>query len=148
MGEEVDIEAVCDRFIEQRPEDTEGAILLVRALEELGRKDLADRVYAATMEIKREELEWGRRNSFAWVAGMCGRDLDEALDAAEGNTGLLFGPAAYLDTLAAVYYARGEYRKAVETEARAVAEGRSMTPLLWPFQLARFSAALKASTAD
>ena len=59
-------------------------------------------------------------NQWAWLVGNTDGDLNEALKYAQ--TALEKSPnnAAYLDTLAHVFFARGEYEKAVKTQEEAV----------------------------
>jgi tetratricopeptide (TPR) repeat protein len=59
-------------------------------------------------------------NQWAWLVGNTDGDLNEALKYAQ--TALRISPnnGAFLDTLAHVYFARGEYEKAVKTQEEAV----------------------------
>lgn len=152
-GEAVDLQALVDTFLNNSVGEQEGAILLVRGLEQFGHRDLADRVYAAAIAQVRARLEedpedTSELNHFAWLAGMCGRDLDEALHVAQALLAEEPAEPAYLDTLGAVYYARGEYAKAVETEAQALRYGLPAGyyyeggKTFWLLQLARFREAL------
>jgi tetratricopeptide (TPR) repeat protein len=154
-GEQVDIEALCDGYIQNTVAEPEGAILLVRGLDSLGHAEQADRVYAAAMEHARADLEENpegesARNMFTWLAGMCGRDLEEAIAVGEGLLEESPDSAPYLDTLGAAYYAHGDYEKAWRCEARAVKNGVSgwfyeAGKRLWLLQAARFRQAMERS---
>ena len=60
-------------------------------------------------------------NQWAWLVGNTGGNLGEALEYAQAPR-LKMSPnsGAFLDTLAHVYFARGEYEKAVKTQEEAV----------------------------
>jgi tetratricopeptide (TPR) repeat protein len=61
----------------------------------------------------------GLANEFAWLVGNTEGDLDEALRCARKAVELRPDAGAYWDTLAHVYYARGELRRAVESQNKA-----------------------------
>jgi tetratricopeptide (TPR) repeat protein len=58
-------------------------------------------------------------NEFAWLAANTEGDLDEALRLAKRSLELVGEHGAYCDTLARVYYAKGDYANAVKHQARA-----------------------------
>ncbi|MFH1922228.1 MAG: hypothetical protein ABIP48_20380 [Planctomycetota bacterium] len=58
-------------------------------------------------------------NQFAWLVGNTAGDRDEALRFAQKAVELRPESGAYLDTLAHVYFGRGEVEKAVETQTKA-----------------------------
>jgi tetratricopeptide (TPR) repeat protein len=58
-------------------------------------------------------------NQFAWLVGNTDGDLDEALRCAQKAVELQPDAAAYLDTLAHVYFARGEMDNAVKYQRKA-----------------------------
>ena len=70
--------------------------------------------------IRKVPQETQYYNQWAWLVGNTDGDLNEALSYAQ--TALKMSPnnAAYLDTLAHVYFARREYEKAVKTQEEAV----------------------------
>jgi tetratricopeptide (TPR) repeat protein len=61
----------------------------------------------------------GLCNQFAWLVGNTEGDLDEALKCAHKAVELRPDAAAYLDTLAHVYFARGELQEAVKYQTKA-----------------------------
>jgi tetratricopeptide (TPR) repeat protein len=61
----------------------------------------------------------GLSNEFAWLVGNTEGDLDEALRCARKAVELRPDAGAYWDTLAHVYYARGEFERAVESQKKA-----------------------------
>lgn len=58
-------------------------------------------------------------NQIAWLMGNTGNNLDEALRFANKAVELAPETGAYLDTLAHVYFARGDYEKAVLYQSKA-----------------------------
>lgn len=58
-------------------------------------------------------------NQFAWLVGNTEGDLDEALKCAQKAVELRPDAGAYLDTLAHVYFARGELDSAVQSQIKA-----------------------------
>ncbi len=58
-------------------------------------------------------------NQAAWLMGNTQKDLDEALRLAKKATDLSPDNGAYLDTLAHVYFAKGDFDNAVRCQARA-----------------------------
>jgi tetratricopeptide (TPR) repeat protein len=59
-------------------------------------------------------------NSLAWLAARCHRELDQALGHAESAVRLEPNEAGYIDTLAEVYFQRGNQSKAIETIRRCI----------------------------
>ena len=55
-----------------------------------------------------------------WLAGNTDGDLDQALEYSLTALKLSPNSGACLDTLAHVYFARGQFKKAVETQEKAV----------------------------
>lgn len=58
-------------------------------------------------------------NQYAWLVGNTEGNLDKALKYSRRSIELRPDAGAYYDTLAHVYFARGEYQKAVESQERA-----------------------------
>jgi tetratricopeptide (TPR) repeat protein len=79
-------------------------------------------------------------NSLAWMSAVARRDLDEALAQARRTLELAPDVASYLDTLAEVHFARGEYQQAVDVQRRAVEVADDKA--LYEERLKRFEAAL------
>jgi tetratricopeptide (TPR) repeat protein len=69
-------------------------------------------------------------NTAAWTASRANRRLDEAEAWSRRSLELAPGQAAYLDTLAEVWFARGNREKAIEWGARAVARQPYGAPIL------------------
>jgi len=80
-------------------------------------------------------------NQYAWLAGNTEGDLDKALRYSRKSLELRPDAGGYYDTLAHVYFARGEYQKAVETQQKAV-ELEPHSPIMRQ-KLEVFRAALK-----
>ena len=83
-------------------------------------------------------------NELAWLVGNTGGDLDEALRAAEKSLQLGPNHSAYLDTLAHVYFAKGDLANAVKYQTMAM-EREPHSGLL-VVELKRFRAALETKT--
>ncbi len=58
-------------------------------------------------------------NEFAWLAANTEGDLDEALQLSKRSLDLVGEQGAYCDTLARVYFAKGDYAEAVKQQTRA-----------------------------
>jgi tetratricopeptide (TPR) repeat protein len=58
-------------------------------------------------------------NEFAWLAANTEGDLDEALRLSKRSLELAGEQGAYCDTLARVYFARGDYASALRHQSRA-----------------------------
>jgi predicted Zn-dependent protease len=95
------------------------AIDLTAELAKAGRKEEADalfaRVYAAHDAVCKQypQSAW-QHNNTAWLAVRCKRDLDAALEHARKGVELDPDNSGHLDTLAEVYFQRGDKGKAVE----------------------------------
>ena len=59
-------------------------------------------------------------NSAAWLAARTGRNLDEGFDYAHRALSLRGNEPSYLDTLAELHYARGEFAEAVKVSDRSI----------------------------
>lgn len=70
-------------------------------------------------------------NTYAWLAANTERKLDEALKYAEDAVRRIPDSSGIQDTLATVYFARGDYEKAFEIQTKAVMDG-NMQMELWP----------------
>jgi tetratricopeptide (TPR) repeat protein len=107
------------------PGEVELAILLVPALEKAGRKAEADALFQKSLAVYETickefpNCSWAH-NSAAWLAACCRRDLDAALGHALKAVELAPDSAGHLDTLAEVYFQRGEKEKAVATQRKVV----------------------------
>jgi hypothetical protein len=83
-------------------------------------------------------------NQFAWLVGNTEGDLDAALRASQKSLELSPNNSAYLDTLAHVYFAKGDLENAVKYQTMA-AEREPHSGLLIS-ELKRFRAALEAKS--
>ena len=66
-----------------------------------------------------DEQDPASYNEFAWLVANTEGNLDEALDCAKKCLELSPDTAAFLDTLAHVYFAKGDHREAMEYEMQA-----------------------------
>jgi tetratricopeptide (TPR) repeat protein len=67
-------------------------------------------------------LGGNQMNTYAWLAANTERKLDEALEYSEEAVRRLPNSPGIQDTLATVYFARGDYEKAFEIQSKAVEE--------------------------
>lgn len=112
--------AVCRALA---PNDVMLAIDVVPEFERLGNKARADELYAEAMAAQEAVLETypqsaGHHNSLAWLAVMCGRDSDKALEHARQAVALRPANTAARDTLAEALFRRGEIDEAIKEMSR------------------------------
>lgn len=94
--------------------------MLARTYEKLGDIDKCVATYKAFIEKHPDDPK--ALNSFAWFCASRQVAVDEAIPYAERAVDLSDGDPGYMDTLAELYYARGDYAKAVEIEEAASAK--------------------------
>jgi tetratricopeptide (TPR) repeat protein len=128
------------------PGDADAMIQLVNDLQQHGRQKEADDLFNATMnayaKLAKIYPESGPlENLQAWLAGKCRRNLDEALKQALHATSLEPTNTASLDTLAEVYFQRGQIAEAIKAMNRCI----ELEPAVEHHkkQLERFKAAQK-----
>jgi len=138
-------EAVADLKAAQEasPLSTSHLTAIVPKLDAAGRRDLADEHFAATYDqlaelCRRFPRTAEFRNRAAWLAARCDRRLDEALAYAEEAVRLEPKKASYIDTLAEVYFRRGDRAAAIRYSEQAVKLAPQDEEL--KAQLRRFSA--------
>jgi tetratricopeptide (TPR) repeat protein len=108
------------------PGDVDLAIQLVPELEKKDRKKEAADLFAQSLAIHEQMCKeypncpWAH-NSAAWLAACCRRDLDNALKHGQRAVELAPDSAGHLDTLAEVYFQRGDKEKAISTQKKAIA---------------------------
>jgi tetratricopeptide (TPR) repeat protein len=105
----------------------DAALLLVPALDKLGRTADADALYGraagAYAALAKDYPQSGHaHNAAAWLAACCHRDLDAALAHARTATELEPKQAGYRDTLAEVHFQRGETAAAVKLMRECIAQ--------------------------
>ncbi len=108
------------------------AVAVVPSLERLGRKKEADELFARTIAVHENVLRRfshcaAAHDAIARVSAGCRRNLDSALEHAQKAVELApENPADFLDTLAKVYFQRGEQARAIESQKKAT----QLEPLL------------------
>ncbi len=107
------------------PGYTSLAIDVVPALEKAGRKKEAAELFARTLDVHekvcREHPNCAHaHNGAAWVSAGCKRNLDSALKHALKAVELAPENPSYLDTLAEVYFQRGDQARAIELQKKAI----------------------------
>jgi hypothetical protein len=134
--------ATCRHLL---PNDASAVDELFPLLEQAGWKEELDALYK-DQHVKLQALckqypnSARLSNSLAWMSAVARRDLDEALAQARRTLELAPDVASYLDTLAEVHFARGEYQQAVDVQRRAVEVADDKA--LYEERLKRFEAAL------
>jgi tetratricopeptide (TPR) repeat protein len=108
-----------DRARQIHPTHLEIPILLVADLERAGEKERAaqlfDQIYSAIEKGSQDFPNCAdAHNQLAWLAARCRRRLDEALTHSQKAVELAPLVPSYLDTLAEVYFQRGNTAKAIE----------------------------------
>lgn len=134
--------AACRQLL---PNDSGVVEELFPLLERAGWKEEFDALYRehrTKLEALTKQYPQSARfaNSLAWTCAIARRDLDEALAHAKRALELAPETAGYLDTLAEVHFARGEYQQAVAVQRRAVAAADDAA--VFEERLKRFEAAL------
>jgi tetratricopeptide (TPR) repeat protein len=110
---------------EAMPAGLDLATLLVPVLEKAGHQKEADALFerclAVQLKLCRDYPGYaGCHNSVAWLSAACRRNLDEALKHAQKAVELAPESPGHLDTLAEVYFQRGDREKAVELERKVL----------------------------
>ena len=117
-----------DLALAYSPGSVDLPIALVPELERRGHKkeaaNLFCRCYAVYEKVCRDypRCAWAH-NSAAWMSACCRRNLDQALERAQKAVELAPTNASYLDTLAEVYFQRGDKDKAVALQKRVIELG-------------------------
>jgi tetratricopeptide (TPR) repeat protein len=101
------------------------AILFVPELERRGYKkeatDLFNRCYGTFEKLCRDYPRCATaHNEAAWISACCRRNLDRALEHAQKAIELVPTHAGYHDTLAEVYFQRGDKEKSIALQKRAI----------------------------
>jgi tetratricopeptide (TPR) repeat protein len=115
----------ANRCLEELPGEVDVPILLSPGLEKAGRKKEATvlfaRVNGVLLDVCKDypKCSWAH-NSVAWLSACCGRDLDQGLTHAQRAVELEPNVAGYRDTLAEVYFQRGDKAKAAEAQKKAI----------------------------
>lgn len=111
--------------LDECPADADVLIDTVNALDQSGHKAEADELFAYQSGVYRKLAgdfpESGAAlNQLAWAQVKCGRELDQALDNAKRAVDLEPGSTASLDTLAEVFFARGDVAAAIQQIKRCI----------------------------
>lgn len=140
VGEALAEAKVCLDLV---PGNVDLTVQLVPELDKAGRKTDGDALYEKAAAVHKKlcaDYPKGAfaHNSVAWLAACCRRDLDAALEHAKKATELQPQTPGYLDTLAEVYFQRGDTAKAIACMKKC----RVMDPRKTYFgkQLRRFEA--------
>ena len=128
-------------LVDRQPSNSSIVEDLYPILVQAGRKKDADEFYEKLNRYGENALALFPNsaqdlNSNAWLKARCGKDLDTALARSELSNKLSQDNYAYLDTLAEVYFQRGDRKQAVELSEQAVKLAGS--DLLLHKQLQRF----------
>jgi len=135
--------------MDEVPADADALIEIVNALDKAGHRNEADSLCDQYTSVYRKLIaEYPQsgpaHNQLAWTQVKCGRELDDALKNARRAVELEPTSTASIDTLAEVYFTRGQVPDAIEQMKRCVA----LEPTVERHrqQLDRFDAALRPTT--
>ena len=133
QGDQKKYRAELLQAIKSDPNELDALIALYRIpdLDPPQRKQTLEMIQAATEKLRQEAAtlpetatpsdEASAHNQLAWIVGNTTGDMNEALEHALRAVELSPESGAYLDTLAHVYfYGLKDYKKAVETQTKAV----------------------------
>ncbi len=114
--------AQCEKLM---PAEIRATIDLVPALAEAGRRQLADELFERALDVHKKVIDEFPEsatylNNGAWLCARCQRELGEALDLALKAVKLVPDEAAYHDTLAEVYFQRGDREAAVAAAQKCI----------------------------
>ncbi len=105
--------------------DSETVLSIYPMLKSVGRDADAERMFLESYNEKKSLLEKtphdpSELNNLAWLCARCSQNLPEALDYANRAVKTKPNEAAYLDTLAEVYFRMGNFAEAVKQEELAL----------------------------
>jgi tetratricopeptide (TPR) repeat protein len=108
------------------PTDTDALMDLIPALDKAGKKDQADKLFDPAFQqelarVGRAPDSSSYQNGLAWLCARCRRQLDAGLEHALKAVDLEKNSPGLMDTLAEVYFQRGDRDKAVQTMTAALA---------------------------
>jgi tetratricopeptide (TPR) repeat protein len=114
--------AHCEKMI---PAEIRATIDLVPALSNTRNRRLADGLFDRALNVHKKVIEEFPEsatylNNGAWLCARCQRELDQALTLAQKAVELVPDEAAYRDTLAEVYFQRGDREAAVAAAQKCV----------------------------
>jgi tetratricopeptide (TPR) repeat protein len=104
----IDVLIACYRLPEQTPEYHKNILELIRKTAE-----------EIQEEITAQPDSSDNYNQYAWLIGNTEGNLDEAWKCSQKSLELSPNNSAYYDTLARIYYAKGDYENAVKHQQRA-----------------------------
>ena len=115
----------ADLGLADLPDEASFPIELVPAWEKAGRKKEANELFERCLAVQEKLCDAYPNcalghNSAAWISVCCRRKLDKAEEHALKAVALVPANAGYLDTLAEVYFQRGQKDKAVAAEKKVV----------------------------
>lgn len=102
------------------PGNVDLPIRFVAELDRSGNKAEADDLFGmALVFLEKQVAQYPQgaagHNTLAWLSASCRRQLDKGLEHAQKAVALAPGQAGYFDTLAEVYFQRGDKDKAIDT---------------------------------
>jgi hypothetical protein len=111
--------------MDDTPGDADALIDLVNAMDKSGHKPEADAFYASQTGLYRKAItdypnSGPLHNQLAWAQVMCHRELDDALKNGKRAVELEPSSTASIDTLAEVYFARGDSADAAAQMKRCI----------------------------
>ncbi|HEY7423723.1 MAG TPA: hypothetical protein VH682_05705 [Gemmataceae bacterium] len=124
-GKEAEANREIDSALSAWPANINVAVTLVPELERRGHKKEADTLFKRCLEPHEKTCRDYPRcaeshNSAAWLSACCRRNLDKALEHAQKAVELSPHSATYFDTLAEIYFQRGNTGKAIDAVKHAI----------------------------
>jgi len=107
------------------PNEISLAVDLIPELDKRGRRAEAEELFASTLAIQRQLCERYPdspmyHNELAWLGAECKRELDLSLEHSKRAVELEPTRTTYIDTLAEVYFQRGQYDEAIAQMNRCI----------------------------
>jgi tetratricopeptide (TPR) repeat protein len=143
--------AVAVRYLERalraRPGNVDNVVAFVEQLTSAGAEDEMDVLFDISRQLHVDVLNTFPKsamhhNNFAWLCAKANKNIDEGLSHSLKATELRPHEDTYWDTLAEVYFQKGDYQKALELAKRCVL----MDPLYPHYrdQLKKYEAVISA----
>ncbi len=142
-GKVDEAKAEIERCLTLLPAQVDLAINLVPALEKAGDKKAADDLFQRVLTVKEQLCKEQPRsatlhNSLAWMCACCRRGLETGLTHARRATELEPTASGYRDTLAEIYFQKGDKEKAIAAMTKCLEQEPKRS--YYQKQLARFRA--------
>ena len=139
-GKAADADGFANAWLKDHPKDTEFRLYLGDQASARADYAAAEKIYASVVQLQPGNA--AALNNLAWAGGKLGRE--GAVAQAEKAIALDPNQPTYIDTLAMLLYAKGDYAKALEWQTKAVA----MQPQVGLFRLSLAKIEIKTGKKD